>query len=107
MHVAGTLRMNGDTAAVLTSQGWERMMSRPDGSGADRLLAAQKHRETWRRIPNRWFACDTVELGGDIFINGDPYTPCPERRREGRARSAAIRAQDGTTENPATLKEKT
>jgi hypothetical protein len=77
-HVVGTPRVNGDAATVLTSRRWERMMSCPDGSGADRPWPRRSSGETWRRIPNGWFACDTAELGGDIFINGEPYTPCPD-----------------------------
>lgn len=74
-HVIDRLQVHGDTAIVLTSQRWERLMLRPDGSGADTVLTTQKHRETWRRTPNGWFGYDIEELGGDIFINGKPYNP--------------------------------
>lgn len=74
-HTIDSLRVNGDTATVWTSQRWERMMSRPDGSGTDTVLTTQKHRETWRGTPEGWFGYDIVELGGDIFINGQPYSP--------------------------------
>lgn len=74
-HVVDSLDVDGDTAIVMTSQRWERMMLRPDGSGQDTVLTTQKHRETWRRTPNGWFGYDIEELGGDIFINGRPYVP--------------------------------
>lgn len=74
-HAIDSLRVNGDMATVLTSQRWERMMTRPDGSGADTVLTTQKHRETWRRTPHGWLGYDIEELGGEIFINGKPYAP--------------------------------
>jgi hypothetical protein len=74
-HVIDSLQVKGDTATVLTSQRWERMMLRRDGSAADTVLTTQKHRETWRRTRAGWFGYDIEELGGEIFINGKPYTP--------------------------------
>jgi hypothetical protein len=74
-HGIDSLQVNGDTATVLTSQRWERMMLRRDGSAADTVLTTQKHRETWRRTRDGWFGYDIEELGGEIFINGKPYTP--------------------------------
>lgn len=64
-----------DEAAVKTSQRWERLMRRPDGSGADVVLTTQKHDEKWRLKAGRWYNVEIVELGGEILINGQPYTP--------------------------------
>ena len=62
-------------ATVRTSQRWERVMRRRDGVGTDVVLTTQKHVELWRRSGGRWLNYDITELGGDIFVNGEPYTP--------------------------------
>lgn len=69
------IEMRGDTAIVHTSGRWERLMLRPDGKTTDVVLTTQKHRETWRETANGWKGYDIKELGGDIFINGQPYKP--------------------------------
>lgn len=63
------------TAEATTTQRWERLMRRPDGSGPDNVVTTQTHRETWRLTDGRWLNYDVVELGGEIFINGEPYNP--------------------------------
>lgn len=62
-------------ATVMTSQRWERMMRRRDDSGSDTVLTTQKHEERWRLKDGRWYNYEIKELGGEIFINGEPYTP--------------------------------
>lgn len=64
-----------DEAVVMTSQRWERIMRRRDDSGADTVLTTQKHEERWRLKGGRWFNYEIIELGGEIFINGEPYAP--------------------------------
>lgn len=64
-----------EEASVKTSQRWERVMRRPDNSGVDVVLTTQKNDETWRLKAGRWYNVEIVELGGEIFINGEPYTP--------------------------------
>jgi hypothetical protein len=64
-----------EEARVKTYQRWERLMRRRDNSGADVVLTTQKHDETWRLKAGRWYNVEIVELGGEIFINGEPYTP--------------------------------
>ena len=70
-----SIEMQGDTAIVHTSGRWERLMLRPDGKTTHLVLTTQKHRETWRETANGWKGYDIKELGGDIFINGEPYKP--------------------------------
>ncbi len=62
-------------AKVMTSQRWERLMRRRDDSGSDVVLTTQKHEERWRLQAGRWFNAEIVELGGEIFVNGEPYEP--------------------------------
>lgn len=62
-------------ADATTSQRWERLMRRPDGSGPDSVVTTQKHKEKWRRTGERWYNYEIVELGGEVFINGVPYKP--------------------------------
>jgi hypothetical protein len=64
-----------DGALVRTSQRWERLMRRRDDSGADTVLTTQKHEERWRLKAGRWYNYEIKELGGEIFVNGEPYTP--------------------------------
>lgn len=71
-----SLEVSGDSVAtVYTSQRWERMMLRRDDSGQDTVVTTQRHRETWRPTPDGWRLFTVVELGGRIWINGEPYTP--------------------------------
>jgi hypothetical protein len=64
-----------DEALVRTSQRWERLMRRRDDSGADTVLTTQEHEERWRLRNGRWYNYEIKELGGRIFINGEPYKP--------------------------------
>jgi len=50
-------------------------MLQRDGKTTDTVLATQKHRETWRKTPLGWFAYETEELGGEVFVNGKPFPP--------------------------------
>lgn len=68
-----SLSVDGDSAVVFTSQRWERLMFRPDGVTLDTVLTTQMHRESWRITPAGWRNFLTVELGGRIWINGEPY----------------------------------
>lgn len=74
-HSIDSIEVKGDVATVHTSQKWKRLMLRPDRSGTDEILTTQRHRETWRRLGGRWYGFDVVELGGEILVNGRPYTP--------------------------------
>lgn len=64
-----------DDVLVRTSQRWERLMRRRDDSGADTVLTTQEHEERWRLRNGRWYNYEIKELGGQIFINGEPYNP--------------------------------
>lgn len=72
-----SVAMHGcDSAELIVNQRWERTMLRPNGAeGADRVLTTQRHRETWRHTPDGWRGFEVEELGGDIFVNGEPYVP--------------------------------
>jgi hypothetical protein len=65
--------IRGDTAAVWTSQRWERNMYERDGKTIDYVVTTQKHREEWRRVNGHWKPHEIQELGGEIFIDGQPY----------------------------------
>lgn len=73
--IVESIERRGATAIVHTSGRWERLMLRPDGQTTDVVLTTQKHRETWRETSNGWKGYDIEELGGEIFVNGQPYKP--------------------------------
>ncbi len=50
-------------------------MFRPDGVTLDTVLTTQEHGETWRLTSAAWRNFMTIELGGTVFINGEPYSP--------------------------------
>ena len=62
-----------DSLFVFTSQRWQRMMFQRDGITTDTVLTTQIHKETWKRTSKGWFGFDIVELGGQVFINGEKY----------------------------------
>lgn len=72
-----SIALNGcDSAELIVDQRWERTMLRPNGAaGTDRILTTQRHRETWRHTAQGWRGFEIEELGGDIFVNGERYTP--------------------------------
>ncbi len=51
------------------------MMFRPDGVTLDAVLTTQEHGETWCLTSAAWRNFMTIELGGTVFINGEPYSP--------------------------------
>lgn len=65
----------GDSAAVWTSQRWERLMLCRDGETRDTVLTMQQHRETWRRTARGWRQYHVEELGGQVWLNGKLYRP--------------------------------
>lgn len=76
-HTIEAITLTGcDGAEVMTGQRWERLMLRPNNQlGTDRILTTQRHRETWRRTPNGWRAIHIEELGGEVYVNGELYSP--------------------------------
>lgn len=64
-----------DVAMVRTAQRWERVMRRPDNSGRDVILTTQGHERTWRTTNDGWRNYEILELGGEIFVNGESFTP--------------------------------
>ena len=68
-----SVAVHGDSATVVTSQRWERLMLERDGRTTDTVLTTQRHEETWRKTPEGWRAFDVKELGGEVFVNGKPY----------------------------------
>lgn len=64
-----------DSIIVYTSQKWERMMFRRDHITTDTILTTQKHKEIWKHTAEGWFGYDIIELGGEVFINGEKYEP--------------------------------
>ncbi len=66
---------SSDSLHVFTSQRWERIMFRRDGVTTDTVITTQGHREIWKKNEKGWFGYDILELGGRIWINGEPYNP--------------------------------
>ncbi|MDC6351056.1 hypothetical protein PP178_05785 [Zeaxanthinibacter sp. PT1] len=70
-----SIRFSGrDSVIVYNSQRWERLMLQRDGLTLDTILTTQRHRETWKKNNKGWFGYTIEELGGEIFINGQPYS---------------------------------
>ena len=63
-----------DSVIVYNSQRWERLMYQQDGITLDTVLTTQRHRETWKKNNQGWFGYTIEELGGEIFINGQPFS---------------------------------
>lgn len=63
------------SATVYTSQRWERLMKQRTGTKLDTVLTTQRHRELWRRNPAGWRLYEVVELGGQVWVNGEPWKP--------------------------------
>jgi osmotically-inducible protein OsmY len=72
-YVIDSLEVRGDSAVVITSQAWKRIMFRKDGISTDTVLTTQVHREIWRRTNRKWRNYQIEELGGKIFLNGKEY----------------------------------
>ena len=65
-----------DTAIVFTDQFYHRTFTRPNGQpGEDDILSTQKHKETWVKRKDGWKQQRVKELGGSIYVNGQPYNP--------------------------------
>lgn len=67
--------LSRDSIHVFTFQRWERLMFQRDGITLDTVLTTQSHRELWKRKSQGWTGYDVLELGGEIFINGEAYSP--------------------------------
>lgn len=72
-YTADSIKFNGDSAIVFTSQRWERIMFQRDGKTTDTVMTTQKHIETWKKTKKDWLNYDVKELGGQVFINGKEY----------------------------------
>lgn len=64
-----------DSIFVFNSQRWERLMFRRDGVTLDTVLTTQRHKEIWKKNEKGWFGYTILELGGQVYINGKPYSP--------------------------------
>jgi hypothetical protein len=72
-YTADSIKINGDSAIVYTSQRWERLMFQRDGKTTDTVVTTQKHIETWKKTNKGWLNYDVKELGGQVFVNGKEY----------------------------------
>lgn len=71
-----SLAVEADTAAtVYTAQRWERLMQQREGTKLDTVLTTQVHRELWRKTPKGWRSYEIQELGGNVWVNGQPWQP--------------------------------
>ena len=64
-----------DHAVVMTNQRFHRLMKTRDGLGQNDVITTQRHEEEWVRTPNGWRCMKIKELGGDIWVDGEPYCP--------------------------------
>lgn len=80
--VVDSLFVSGDSAAVYTTQTWDRLVIRPDttlpsGQAVDTIITMSQKREMWRRTPSGWKAFHVVDLGGTTNINGSMFVRPP------------------------------
>jgi catechol 2,3-dioxygenase-like lactoylglutathione lyase family enzyme len=69
------LEDDGLTATLVTSQRYRRIMKTRDGLGQNDVLTTQRHNERWQRLAEGWRCISIEELGGEIFVDGEPFTP--------------------------------
>ena len=74
MRIDSVGAVSGDTAVVYTAQRWDRLMLQRDGTTRDTVVTTQRHREVWRKMPDRWRRAEVRELGGTVEVNGKPFT---------------------------------
>jgi hypothetical protein len=67
------LTVQQNNATVWTSQRWERLMHERTGPKLGDVLTTEKHEEHWRFTGGQWWCYEVKELGGEIFVNGQPY----------------------------------
>jgi hypothetical protein len=68
-----TIIARGDSATVLTTTRWDRLIFRAEHKTIDTVLSVIKHRELWRKTPSGWRAFDVITLGKTTNVNGKPY----------------------------------
>jgi len=73
IYVVDSIDVYTDSVIAFTSQKWERLMFQRDGVTKDTVITTQLHRETWRYKPTGWMNYGIIELGGEIYINGELY----------------------------------
>ncbi len=67
------LEVQGSEATAWTSQRWERLMRQHTGTALDHVVTTQDHEEKWRFVDGKWWGSAVKELGGEVFVNGQPY----------------------------------
>ncbi len=68
--VVDTVILHGDSATVVTTMRWDRLVRGTDGKSIDTMLSVRKQSETWRRTPKGWRAFNVTPLGGVTTMNG-------------------------------------
>jgi hypothetical protein len=72
-----TIIPRGDSATVLTTTRWDRLIFHEDHKGVDTLLSVIRHREVWRKTPDGWRSFDVTTLGKTTTVNGKPVPGVP------------------------------
>jgi len=68
-----TIMPRGDSAIVITTQHWDRLVFRPDGSALDTIVSVKRQQETWKRTSKGWRSYDVVPMGGTTTVNGEVF----------------------------------
>lgn len=68
--IIDTIITRGDSATVLTTTRWDRLLFHQDHKAIDTVLSVIKHRELWRRTPAGWRSFDVITLGKTTTVNG-------------------------------------
>ena len=70
--VVYTLIVHGDSATVLTTMRWDRLVKGPDGKSVDTMLSVRTQSEVWRRTPKGCRAFNVTPLRGVTTVIGRP-----------------------------------
>jgi ketosteroid isomerase-like protein len=73
--VVDTIVYHGDSATVLTTTRWDRLIRREGAATLDTVLSVKKQSETWRRTPKGWRAYGVRTIGGTTTVNGELVLP--------------------------------
>jgi hypothetical protein len=73
--VVDTIILRGDSATVITTMRWDRLVFQPNGKGVDTVLSVSKQSERWHKTPKGWRAFNVTPMANTVTVNGHPVIP--------------------------------
>lgn len=65
-----TIAPHGDSASVVLTERWDRLVFHPDHKGVDTVISLKQQTEVWRKTPAGWRAFQVIPIGGSTTVNG-------------------------------------